>query len=320
MIRARFRVALALFALSAAAAAAEPPADLVLLGGAVYTIDAARSWARAVAVRDGRIVYVGDDAGARALAGPVTAAVDLRGQMLVPGFVDAHVHPISGGPGAPVPGPSSRASRRSRRSGSARLAARRAWIVGGGWALPLAPPRIPIGAHSTRPFLIDLRRSPRRRAIASVNSKGRSQHARRPTAGWPDRARREDRRAERLRESASQLIWDVPPPTRRERARRRAGLSRSPPIASASRCGSMRLPARRSLRTSRCRPRRRLACRARGAGRPGAARIRCPHSPRCARRDWGHRRRGRGEAVRRRRGSSGHRALLAPYIGRRQPR
>ncbi len=38
------------------ALAAEAPADLVLTGGAVYTVDAARSWAEAVAIRDGRIV------------------------------------------------------------------------------------------------------------------------------------------------------------------------------------------------------------------------------------------------------------------------
>ena len=42
---------------------ADRPADLVLLGGRVATIDPARGWATAVAVRDGRIVAVGDDAG-----------------------------------------------------------------------------------------------------------------------------------------------------------------------------------------------------------------------------------------------------------------
>ena len=39
------------------------PADLVLRGGAVYTLDAVRSWAEAVAIRGERIVYVGSDAG-----------------------------------------------------------------------------------------------------------------------------------------------------------------------------------------------------------------------------------------------------------------
>jgi predicted amidohydrolase YtcJ len=72
-------------------------ADLIFVNGAVYTVDAARRWARAVAVRDGGIVAVGDDEQVRELAGPSTEVVDLRGRMLLPGFQDAHVHPPSGG-------------------------------------------------------------------------------------------------------------------------------------------------------------------------------------------------------------------------------
>ncbi|MGZ8583453.1 MAG: amidohydrolase [Actinomycetota bacterium] len=71
--------------------------DLIFVGGAVYTVDAARSWARAVAVRGGRIVAVGTDDDVRAHAGPGTEVVDLTGKMLVPGFQDAHVHPVGGG-------------------------------------------------------------------------------------------------------------------------------------------------------------------------------------------------------------------------------
>src|SRR5215471_14022241 len=88
-------------ALVAACAAAAPragseaTADLVLTGAAVYTVDAARSWAQAVAVRGGRIVYVGGDAGARAFVGPTTRVVPLAGRMLLPGFQDAHVHPLA---------------------------------------------------------------------------------------------------------------------------------------------------------------------------------------------------------------------------------
>jgi predicted amidohydrolase YtcJ len=72
-------------------------ADLAFVNGAVYTVDAARSWAQAVAVRGGAIVAVGTDDEIRALVGPRTEVVDLAGRMLVPGFQDAHVHPISGG-------------------------------------------------------------------------------------------------------------------------------------------------------------------------------------------------------------------------------
>ena len=67
-------------------------ADRVFLNGAVYTVDADRSWAEAVAVTDGRIVYVGDDEGAGAYIGSGTEIVDLAGQMLLPGFHDSHIH------------------------------------------------------------------------------------------------------------------------------------------------------------------------------------------------------------------------------------
>ena len=73
------------------------PADLVLRNGAVYTVDAARSWARTVAVRGGRIVHVGGDSLPPGLVGPTTEVADLAGAMLLPGFQDAHVHLLEGG-------------------------------------------------------------------------------------------------------------------------------------------------------------------------------------------------------------------------------
>jgi predicted amidohydrolase YtcJ len=72
-------------------------AHLAFVNGAVYTVDAARSWAQAVAVRDGRIVAVGSDQDVKALCDQHTEVVDLDGRMLVPGFQDAHVHPVGGG-------------------------------------------------------------------------------------------------------------------------------------------------------------------------------------------------------------------------------
>lgn len=72
-------------------------ADLIFVNGAVYTVDAARRWARAVAVRGGRIAAVGTDEQVRALAAPATEIVDLEGRMLLPGFQDAHCHPPGGG-------------------------------------------------------------------------------------------------------------------------------------------------------------------------------------------------------------------------------
>lgn len=71
-------------------------ADLVFHGGPVFTADTARSRAHAVAVSGGRIVAVGGDE-VRDLIGPRTEVVDLGGRLLVPGFQDAHVHPVWGG-------------------------------------------------------------------------------------------------------------------------------------------------------------------------------------------------------------------------------
>ena len=78
-------------------AATPPPADLVYRNGAVYTVDATDSVRQALAVRGGRIVYVGDDAGVNALTGKGTRVIDLRGRMLMPGLIDGHMHPQSGG-------------------------------------------------------------------------------------------------------------------------------------------------------------------------------------------------------------------------------
>ena len=78
-------------------AAAGPAADLVYRNGSVYTVDGKDSVRQALAVRAGRIVYVGDNAGAGALVGKRTPVIDQHGRMLMPGLVDAHMHPQSGG-------------------------------------------------------------------------------------------------------------------------------------------------------------------------------------------------------------------------------
>lgn len=88
------RVVAALLLGACASRPAQPPADTVFLGGYVYTADAARGVARAVAVRGERIVAVGDDAALRELVGPHTAVVELGGRMLMPGLEDAHIHTL----------------------------------------------------------------------------------------------------------------------------------------------------------------------------------------------------------------------------------
>lgn len=83
---------LAVAALAPSVLGAQIPADLVLTNGNIYTVDNARPVVSALAVRAGRIVFVGSDAEARSLARPSTTVIDLRGATVVPGFTDAHAH------------------------------------------------------------------------------------------------------------------------------------------------------------------------------------------------------------------------------------
>ncbi|HVS59713.1 MAG TPA: amidohydrolase, partial [Gemmatimonadaceae bacterium] len=71
---------------------AQAPADLVLTNGRIYTVDNARPIVSALAVRGGRVLFVGSDAEAKVLASPSTRVIDLHGATVVPGIVDAHAH------------------------------------------------------------------------------------------------------------------------------------------------------------------------------------------------------------------------------------
>jgi len=72
-------------------------ADLVVHDGNLITLDRAQPRVTGMAVRSGRIEFVGDDREALTFAGPGTQRVDLRGAAVTPGFCDAHVHFISYG-------------------------------------------------------------------------------------------------------------------------------------------------------------------------------------------------------------------------------
>ncbi|MFS4106675.1 amidohydrolase [Streptomyces sp. PD-S100-1] len=120
---------------------ARTPADLVLTGGPVHTVDPVRPLATSVAVRGERIVAVGHDE-VRDLIGPATEVVDLHGRLLVPGFQDAHAHPVGAGVERGL-------CDLSDADGAAAYAARvrayadahpeRPWITGGGWSLEAFP-------------------------------------------------------------------------------------------------------------------------------------------------------------------------------------
>lgn len=88
----RSALAVVALVLAGCASMAPGPPDLVLFNAKVHTVDDAQPSAEAVAIRGDRIVAVGSNASVRALAGSATRSIDLRGQMVLPGFNDAHTH------------------------------------------------------------------------------------------------------------------------------------------------------------------------------------------------------------------------------------
>ncbi len=151
---------LALCIASAAAFAADPTprtsedpqvaADLVFENAAVYTVDAVRTWAEAIAIRGDEIVYVGGNPGAARYVGPKTRVVDLAGKMVLPGFQDAHVHPLWAGIermhcvlyDLPTRDDYLRAIREYAQSHP-----QDSWISGSGWDMGLFPGGIPTRAE-----------------------------------------------------------------------------------------------------------------------------------------------------------------------------
>ena len=92
-----YAAAAALFgALALSLPAIAQVADFIFTNGKVYTVNPKQLEAQAVAVKGEKIIYVGSAAGANKLKGAKTKVVDLKGGMLLPGFVDNHIHVIAG--------------------------------------------------------------------------------------------------------------------------------------------------------------------------------------------------------------------------------
>jgi hypothetical protein len=118
--------------------------ELVILGASIEAISGPNADPRneAVAVSQGRIVEIGSSADIAELAGPRTRVVRLDGQTLLPGFIDAHVHPIDGGMARSL------CDLHDLVGADAYLSAvrdyaetypERPWITGGGWSLATFP-------------------------------------------------------------------------------------------------------------------------------------------------------------------------------------
>ena len=69
-------------------------ATRIFTNGKIYTVNKEQPWAEAVALEGNKIAYVGTNDGALALAGDGTEVTDLEGKMMLPGFIDGHIHPL----------------------------------------------------------------------------------------------------------------------------------------------------------------------------------------------------------------------------------
>ena len=132
-----------------------PGADSVYRNGMVYTVDANRSWAQAIAITDGRITYVGSDDDANQHIGSNTTVVDLGGRMILPAFQDIHIHPISGGIEASACDLNGLGGLAEYRSTIGEYVAANPdvpWILGGGWSMAVFGP----GGAPSRTILDEL--------------------------------------------------------------------------------------------------------------------------------------------------------------------
>lgn len=127
-------------------------ADLVFTGGPVFTADTVRSRTDAVAVLNGRIVAVGSPQVAE-LIGPSTEVVDLAGRLLIPGFQDAHIHPVGGGMEllrCNLADSHDVSEYEAVIAGYAAEHPDEEWILGGGWAMAAFPGGTPTAAALDR--------------------------------------------------------------------------------------------------------------------------------------------------------------------------
>ncbi|RCV29090.1 hypothetical protein SETIT_5G455500v2 [Setaria italica] len=111
-------------------------ADMILANATIYTADPARPFAAAMAVRAGRVLRVGTYESVRELKGRHTYELNLSGNVVLPGFIDSHVHFIEGGlqlARMPLRGVRSKDDFISRVKEATRDKHPGQWILGGGW-------------------------------------------------------------------------------------------------------------------------------------------------------------------------------------------
>ena len=175
------------------------------------TARSTRSMARAAGRKrsrstDGRIVYVGNDAGAKDYIGPQTEVIDLKGRMVVPGIQDVHIHPISGGIEANACDLNALETVEEYVASIKKYADEHPdepWITGGGWSMAafgpgaLARKELIDAVVPDRPVIL-YSRDGHTSWVNSQGARGRRHHeGDAGPAGRPHRPRPEDRRGDR---------------------------------------------------------------------------------------------------------------------------
>ena len=140
----RFALCGALFILSAVVGAmAQQPADAIVIHARIYTVNPKQAWAEALAVREGKIVAVGNNREMDAYRGPSTKQIDAGGRLVLPGFTDCHVHFMDGSMGltqVDLNGADTVAEIQKRVKEYAAAHPKEAWITGMGWSYPTFAP------------------------------------------------------------------------------------------------------------------------------------------------------------------------------------
>jgi hypothetical protein len=143
-MRSRSRITISLLSILCGACRGNSPnaADVVLWHAVVYTVDSTNPRAEAIAIKDGKIVFVGSNNGVAAFVGKRTRVLDLTGRMVLPGFEDTHAHPVTGGIELGECDLNSAASVDDVKrivSACAKRDPKTTWVRGGGFQLPIFP-------------------------------------------------------------------------------------------------------------------------------------------------------------------------------------
>jgi len=117
-------------------------ATLAIRGGRIWTGDARRPWAQAVAVSGGRILAVGSNGAIAKLVAPKTEVIDAGGRFVMPGFEDAHIHFAGGALGlydVDLNGARTLGELQQRIAEWAKANPNEPWVQGGGWEYYVFP-------------------------------------------------------------------------------------------------------------------------------------------------------------------------------------